>query len=171
MKKYSVYLTKDQESGCFSAKSTDGYGLKLNGLSEADKGKGISPMEMLLAASGGCAGIDIVCLLNNEGIELDSFDINVNGFRNLRETPAYFRSVEMHFIAKGAVAEDKIYECISLSLHKYCTVGRTLEAFADISWSLNLNGVQGTLQQLEIDGLEDDEELLVRAKNNFNSSI
>ncbi len=149
MKKYSVFLTKNEDSGCFSAANTDGYGLTLNGLSEDDKGKGISPMEMLLSATGGCAGIDIVCLLKKEEFTLDSFDIQVNGERNLRETPAYFRKVELIFRSSGDISSEKMNQIIQLSLDKYCSVGKTLEAFAEIHWSLIHNGIIGQVNLLD----------------------
>ncbi len=171
MKNYSVYLTKDENGSTFSASNSDGYEMTINGLSGEDEGRGISPMEMMLSAAGGCACIDVVCLLKQAGEELDNFTVKVNGSRNMRETPAYFREVELLFTATGVVEISKLKNIVELSLQKYCTVGRTLEAFSNMSWSLNYNSEQSDLYPLVIDKSQDSNEVLLRAKNNLNASI
>ena len=165
MKQYTVFLSKNHGESTFKASNSDGYEVSLNGLSQDDSEKGISPMEMLLTAAGGCAAIDVVCLLRQVGIELDEFTVQVNGTRNMREVPAYFREIELLFKANGNVEEAKLEETIKLSLEKYCTVGRTLEAFANMQWSLNLNGDQGNTHSLVVDKSQDKISLLVRAKD------
>ena len=165
MKKYSVVLSKNDDGSTFKASNSDGYEVSLNGLSRDDLGKGISPMEMMLTAAGGCAAIDVVCLLKQGGITLDEFAVQVNGARNMKELPAYFREVEFKFSAKANVGAAEVEEAIELSLQKYCTVGRTLEAFANMRWSLELNGAHGDTHTLVIDKSQDKNSVLVTAKD------
>ena len=165
MKKYSVVVSRNDDGSTFKASNSDGYEVSLNGLSRDDSGKGISPMEMMLTAAGGCAAIDVVCLLKQGGITLDEFAVQVNGARNMKELPAYFREVEFKFSAKANVGAAEVEEAIELSLQKYCTVGRTLEAFANMRWSLELNGAHGDTHTLVIDKSQDKNSVLVTAKD------
>ncbi|MFK7757651.1 MAG: OsmC family protein [Flavobacteriales bacterium] len=141
MKKYTVSLSKEKDTGCFSASNSDNYNITLNGLCDKDRGRGISPMEMMLTAAGGCAGVDVLSMLKEESSDLISFDIEVEGYRDVMETPAYFREVNFKFKIESEICKEKITRCIELSLEKYCTVGKTLEAYAELNWVLVLNGV------------------------------
>ena len=143
-KSYTVVLEKNGTKPSFTALNSDNYKFCVNGLYSSQKSKGISPMEMMLTAAGGCAGIDVLSMLKDNSGEISEFTIHVNGERNLDETPAYFRNIEMIFTLKTELPTEKIIRSIELSLEKYCTVGKTLEAFAEINWRLILNGIEAT---------------------------
>jgi len=140
MKSYTVHLSRKKGTDLFNALNSDGYELKLNGLNASDGGKGVSPMELLLMGAGGCAGIDIICLLRKQKIEIGQFDISIRGSRIIREKPAYFRIIRLDFIISSSAQLEIIIQAIKLSLNSYCTVVKTLNAFSAVKWSLNLNG-------------------------------
>jgi len=138
LRKHSVFLELE-EAKSFKAKSSFGYTFCVDGFND-DNGQGVSPMELLIIGTGGCSGVDIISILKSDSEKLVSFTIQVAGERNMSETPAYFRSIHLNYQVKGNVNLDKLVRAIQLSLEKYCTVGKTLEAFAKITWNLNLNG-------------------------------
>ncbi len=95
---------------------------------------------MLVQAAGACSGVDILEILKEDSAKIKSFKMTVIGQRNITLTPAYITELIIDYFIEGEINADKLNRAIKLSLEKYCTVGKTLEAFAKINWSLQLNG-------------------------------
>jgi putative redox protein len=104
-------------------------------------GKGMRPMQLLLAALGGCSTIDIISILRKQKQEPDSVEIEVNGEREPVGVEAYslFKTIDVHFILKGNIDKDKAERAVKLSMEKYCSVTKTLEPTAKISYKVTLN--------------------------------
>ena len=51
---------------------------------------------------------------------------------------ALFREIKIHFDFKGDLDKAKVERAISLSLNKYCSVAKTLEQTAKISYSFSI---------------------------------
>lgn len=104
-------------------------------------GKGMRPMQLLLAALGGCSSIDIISILRKQKQELESLEIEVNGEREplRKEGYALFQTIEVHFIMKGNVDKDKVERAVKLSMEKYCSVTKTLEPTATITYKITLS--------------------------------
>lgn len=100
---------------------------------------GFRPMQMLLAAVGGCSTIDILLILKKQKQEIDSFKVEVEGEREKIEDYSLFRNIVLHFKITGKVDEAKADRAIKLSLEKYCSVSKTLEPTAKISYTLTIN--------------------------------
>ncbi len=100
---------------------------------------GFRPMQMLLASVGGCSAIDIILILKKQKQEIESFNIEVDGEREKNGDVSLFRDICLHFIIKGKVDREKADRAIKLSLEKYCSVSKTLEPTAKISYKLTLN--------------------------------
>lgn len=100
---------------------------------------GFRPMQMLLAAVGGCSAIDIILILKKQKQEIESFDVEVEGEREKIEAYSLFRDICLHFKIKGKVDKEKAERAIKLSLEKYCSVSKTLEPTAKITYKLTLN--------------------------------
>jgi putative redox protein len=47
--------------------------------------------------------------------------------------------VNLKFILKGKVEQEKLKKAIELSIDKYCTVSKMLEKTAKITWSYQIN--------------------------------
>src|SRR5687767_2569573 len=86
---------------------------------------GFRPMQMLLAAVGGCSAIDIILILKKQKQEIESFDVEVEGEREKIEEYSLFRDICLHFKIKGKVDKEKAERAIKLSLEKYCSVSKT----------------------------------------------
>jgi putative redox protein len=124
------------------ASNEDGNVLHMDGSPEiGGQGKGMRPMQLILSALGGCSSIDIISILRKQKQELDSIEIEVNGDRDPVGVEGYslFKTIEVHFILKGNVDKDKVDRAVKLSMEKYCSVTKTLEPTAKITYKVTLN--------------------------------
>jgi len=96
---------------------------------------GFRPMQMLLAAAGGCSAIDIVGILKKQRQNPESMTIEVDGTRVQKGTYSEFSAIHMHYIFTGDLDESKVERAIELSVTKYCSVSKTLEKTAKITTS------------------------------------
>ncbi len=100
---------------------------------------GFRPMQLLLAAVGGCSAIDIINILKKQKQIIEHFDVEVDGEREKIEDYSLFKTICLHFKVKGNVDYDRVEKAIQLSLNKYCSVSKTLEPTAKITYKLTLN--------------------------------
>jgi len=100
---------------------------------------GFRPMQLLLAAVGGCSAIDVILILKKQKQEIESFDVEVEGERETIEEYSLFRDICLHFKLKGKIDIHKADRAIKLSLEKYCSVSKTLEPTAKITYKLTVN--------------------------------
>ena len=125
------------------ANNEDGVSLQMDGTGKIGGiNGGFRPMQMLLAAAGGCSAIDIVGILKKQKQNPDDLQIEVTGDRVDVEGEQYseFKSIHMHFIFTGEhLREKKVARAIELSLTKYCSVSKTLEKTAEITSSYEIN--------------------------------
>ena len=124
------------------AKNDEGNSVLMDGSKEiGGNGKGMRPMQLLLAALGGCSSVDIISILRKQKQELESVEIEVNGDREPVGVEGYslFKNIEVHFILKGNVDKDKVARAVKLSMEKYCSVTKTLEPTAKITYKVTLN--------------------------------
>jgi putative redox protein len=105
------------------------------------EGTGMRPMEMLLAGLGGCSGIDVVSILKKKKQECTSFKMDVRAVRDPHEVPSLFKSIQVDFYFEGdGISNDKVMQAVDLSIGKYCSVAKTLEKSAGITYSVFVNG-------------------------------
>ena len=100
--------------------------------------KGMRPMQLLLAAMGGCSSIDIISILKKQKQELKDIKITVTGEREKDAIPALYTEVHAHFKLYGNLDLDKAQKAVSLSVEKYCSVAKTLEATAKVTYSFEI---------------------------------
>jgi putative redox protein len=101
------------------------------------EGLGARPMELLLSALGGCAGIDVVGILTKQRQPIDDLAVTVEGERAPGE-PAVFTRIHVHFAVSGPGDERAVARAVELAMEKYCSVARTLERTAAIAHSYTL---------------------------------
>ena len=102
------------------------------------EGKGMRPMQMLLAAMGGCSVIDVVSILKKQRQDLKDVKVTVTGEREKEVTPSLYTEVHAHFRLYGNIDKDKAGKAVSLSVEKYCSVARTLEKTAKVTYSFEV---------------------------------
>lgn len=103
------------------------------------QGKGMRPMQLLLAAVGGCSSIDVLLILKKQKQLVESFEVEVEGERKKKEEYSLFRDICLHFKIKGKVDADKAERAVKLSVEKYCSVSKTLEPTASITYKVSVN--------------------------------
>lgn len=102
-------------------------------------GKGMRPMQLLLSALGGCSAIDVILILKKQKQTIDSFEIEVEGEREKTGDVSLFKNIVLHFKIKGRVDKDKAERAVQLSVDKYCSVSKTLESTAKITYKVSVN--------------------------------
>ena len=126
----------------FEASNDDGNTISIDGAPAiGGHNKGMRPMQLLLAALGGCAAIDIILILKKQKQVIEFFDIEVDGEREATtsEGVSLFRTIEVHFILKGNIEQSKAERAVQLSMEKYCSVTKTLEPTAKITHRVTIN--------------------------------
>jgi putative redox protein len=103
--------------------------------------KGMRPMQLLLAAIGGCAAIDIILILKKQKQNIIFFDIEVDGEKEntSKEGISLFKTIEVHFILNGNIDLKKAERAVKLSMEKYCSVTKILEPTAIITYKVSVN--------------------------------
>ena len=105
---------------------------------DGDKKTALSPMELLLLGTGGCACIDLIMILEKGRQKVIDAWVEIGGERR-EEMPQYFTSIEMHFVVKGiAVQEARVKRAIDLAMEKYCSASAQMAALADIKTSYEI---------------------------------
>ncbi len=122
------------------ASNEDGNTIQMDSSPEiGGEGKGMRPMQLLLAAVGGCSAIDVVLILKKQKQVIESFEIEVEGEREKIEEYSLFRDICLHFKFTGKVDLDKAERAVKLSVDKYCSVSKTLEPTAKITYKVTVN--------------------------------
>jgi putative redox protein len=101
-------------------------------------GRGMRPMQTLLAAMGSCSAIDIISILRKQREELKDIKITVTGERQKDATTSLYTEVHAHYKLFGNLDKDKAQKAVSLSVEKYCSVAKTLESTAKVTYSFEI---------------------------------
>jgi putative redox protein len=100
--------------------------------------KGMRPMQLMLAALGGCSSIDLINILKKQKQDLRDVKITVTGEREKDAVPSLFTDVHIHFKLYGNIDQDKAQKAVSLAVEKYCSVVKTLEKTATVTNSFEI---------------------------------
>lgn len=98
-------------------------------------GRGFRPMQTLLAGLGGCSAIDVVVILQKSRQPLDDIQVEIEGHRQEGVEPSLFETIHVTFKLKGGFTDEAAKRAVDWSMQKYCSVARTLEKTAQITWN------------------------------------
>ena len=123
----------------FEAKNEQGNAISIDA-SPAIGGEnhGPRPMELLIMGLGGCSGIDVLSILRKQKIEPEAFRIKLHAEREKDAVPSLFTDIVVEFIFKGEVDPGKAERAVKLSMDKYCSVAKTLEKSATITYKITM---------------------------------
>jgi putative redox protein len=130
-----IELSRVDDNFCMEAVNELGNKIVMDG-SPADGG--MRPMQVLLAAMGGCSAVDVVTILRKQREDLRDLKITVTGEREKDKAPALYTEVHAHFRIFGNVDKEKAEKAVALSVGKYCSVAKTLEKSAKITYSVEV---------------------------------
>jgi putative redox protein len=105
----------------FRVETTDARTLVADG----DSREGLSPVELLAAATAACMGVDLVHMLTKARQPIGGMRVAFTGERAESE-PHRFTAVRLEFTIEGAVAQAQVDRAIQLSRDKYCSVWNSL---------------------------------------------
>lgn len=134
-----ITLEHEQEY-VFTASDEDNLSVTLQGsATDGNAKQALSPMQMVLAAVGGCTGMDVVGILRKQKQEYDEFTIDVQGTRS-ESIPRVFTHIVITFKFSGSIDPAKAMRAAMLSAEKYCSVSHMLQASVDIQHNVVVNG-------------------------------
>lgn len=119
-----VTLVWKNEGLLFEATTAHGTVDLASGLDEP--GNGVTPMELLAAALGGCTAMDVASILLKMRQPLVAFSVEVSGER-AEDHPKRFLTLQVVYRLKGDLDEKKVERAIELSEERYCSVEATLK--------------------------------------------
>ena len=94
---------------------------------------GVSPMQLLLAAVGGCTGEDILSILRKKRVDLTDMQVKISGKRD-DDFPKIWTHISITYLIRGNGIKPKdVEQAIELSEKKYCSVGIMLGKSAKIT--------------------------------------
>ncbi|MCB0431141.1 MAG: OsmC family protein [Flavobacteriales bacterium] len=135
-----IELNRLDDAFRFKATSEDGNSIIMDaGPNLGAQGKGVRPMQTLLMGLGGCSGIDIVMILKKQQQQIDDFHMEIEGEREAGKEPSLWKEVHVKFYLDGPLDPQKAWRAVDLSMNKYCSVAKTLEAHAHITFSVFVN--------------------------------
>lgn len=143
MAELTAVLDKQASTFHFTARTGSGATIQVDDpTSHADgTGHGASPMELLLAAVGGCSAIDVVSILEKGRHVVDDLRITVRGEKPEGLVPSLFRDIHIRYDIGGNVPVDRARRAIELSINTYCSVAHMLMPPAQIMWDFSIGGV------------------------------
>ncbi len=137
-------ITAIQTHGDYGLTLTDatGNGMQIDiPADQGGTGKGMRPMQTMLAALIGCSSVDVISILKKQRQEVTSFRMEVDGQREQGKEPSVWQDVDLTFLLEGTVDPGKAYRAAELSINKYCSVAETLRrAGASIQFTVIVNG-------------------------------
>jgi putative redox protein len=133
--KTTIELSRLDDNFCMEAVNDLGNKIVMDG-SPGDNG--MRPMQVLLAAMGGCSAVDVVTILKKQREPLKDIKITITGEREKDKVPALYTEVNAHFKLYGKIDIEKAEKAVALSVGKYCSVAKTLEKSATITYSVEV---------------------------------
>jgi putative redox protein len=109
------------EGLAFQTETPDGRTLVTDG----DGRAGLSPVELLAAATSACMGVDLVHILGKARQPVEGVRVSFSGERSQTE-PHRFTAIHLEFTIAGPVGQAQVDRAVQLSRDKYCSVWNSL---------------------------------------------
>jgi len=116
----------------FKAVSDSNHAIILDSKISARYGQGARPMELILMGLVGCAGMDIVSLLQKMRIQFNDFVVTAKA-DIAEEHPKVFTSIHIIYKVYGNVDKSKLERAIELTESRYCPAYVMLKKSVPIS--------------------------------------
>ncbi len=103
---------------------------------------GPTPIEMVIGALAGCAGIDVISILKKMRIELISLRIN-NSYNRAEKHPRFYTGIHTdYYIETNPIVPAKIERAVKMSTETYCSVSAALAFGAEMTYTIHYDGKQ-----------------------------
>lgn len=122
----------------FTGRNEHGQLIEIDATEIEGEAKGVTPMQLLLVALGGCTGIDVASILRKQRQTLTGLTVDLSGERR-KDPPRYFEKIHIEYVLRGqGLEESKVERAITLSQQKYCSVEAMLKHVAAITASYRI---------------------------------
>ncbi|WP_174556078.1 OsmC family protein [Aggregatilinea lenta] len=123
----------------FTGYSSNGYSIPIDARPGAGGHEaGVSPMELVLTALGGCTAMDVLSILRKKQERITGMEVFVEGDR-ADEHPKVYTNITVRFVVTGHdVKPASVERAIELSSQKYCSVSAMLRPTAAISYTYEI---------------------------------
>jgi putative redox protein len=102
------------------------------------KNKGAKPKPLMMVSLGGCTGIDVISILKKMKVELDSFNIIIEGDIT-EQHPKVFEKMHVIYEFKGKnLPLDKLERAVELSREKYCGVSAMYKKAFEMTYEIKV---------------------------------
>ena len=99
---------------------------------------GPRPKALVLGALGGCSGMDVVSILAKMKVDLDGFEMLIDG-EQTEEHPKVYHAIHVTYVFYGKdLPLDKLEKAVGLSQDKYCGVSAMLKGVSKITHSIEI---------------------------------
>ncbi len=100
--------------------------------------KGVRPKELLLASLAGCTGMDVVSILKKMRLNVDYFNVIVEGDLT-EEHPKVYSKMHLVYQFKGDnINLETLKKAIDLSQDKYCGVSAMFRKAMDLTYEIQI---------------------------------
>jgi len=129
-----VMVVRLQEGLRFVAITPSGFEIAMD--SRIEPGERVSapnPMEMQLAALGGCGAMDTISVLRKMRQEITAYEVRLT-YRRAPEHPKVYTAVELvHAVRGRGVSEASVRRAVQLTMIRYCPAYAMLHPTIDIT--------------------------------------
>ncbi|MBN1658958.1 MAG: OsmC family protein [Anaerolineae bacterium] len=92
------------------------------------EGQGFKPPDLLLASLVGCAGIDIVRILEKKRQAFTAVEVSIQK-RNAPDPPWTIEKIEIEWVVTGTDLKEKaVRDAVQLAEERYCSVSASLKS-------------------------------------------
>lgn len=121
--------------------NVSGHTIELDAAAENGGGDiGARPKALLLAALGGCTGMDIASLARKMRVDIKALTIEADAEKSVDEVPMIYTSAKLVYRFEASQGDrDKIVKMVAMSQERYCGVSSMLQKAFPISYEIFLN--------------------------------
>jgi len=101
---------------------------------------GMRPMELMLISLGGCAGMDVISILQKKRVPFTRVDMQLEAER-AEDHPKVFKKIKVTFLVYGDkenIKANDVERAIELSSTKYCSASNMLNKTAEIEYGYEI---------------------------------
>ncbi|MCK3683454.1 OsmC family protein [Maribellus sp. YY47] len=117
----------------------NGHKLILDAAEEVGgENRGPRPKPLLLTALAGCTGMDVVSILKKMRVELDNFDVIVEGDLTEEHPRQFFKMNVIYEFTGKDLPLDKLKKAVSLSEERYCGVSAMFKKAIEVTTEIRI---------------------------------
>jgi putative redox protein len=125
-------------SAAFEAKAESEGTLIVDGSADiGGEGRGMRPMDLLLASVASCSAMDVLHILRQQRQPIEQLKVDIEGVR-ADAIPSPFVRIHLRVVARGAIDDHKLQRAVGLAVDKYCSARATLAADVTVTWDARI---------------------------------